>query len=182
MSARSLDSSERVVVLGLIGGAFGVAGWVKIESFTDPPSNLLKYPVWWVRANARSEWVDKRPLETRMAGSTVQAHFEGVDTREQAASLRGAEIGVKRGDLPVLPPGEYYWDDLIGLEASSPEGERLGIIAEIRAAPAHALLRVVDDSGSIGKRQEIWIPLVRDRIKSIDLAAQCVVLDWQRDW
>ena len=37
---------SRRVVLGQVGGAFGVQGWVRIQSYTDPPANILKYERW----------------------------------------------------------------------------------------------------------------------------------------
>jgi 16S rRNA processing protein RimM len=169
---------ERIVILGRIGGAFGVAGWVKIQSYTDPPGNLLKYPLWLVRGAARSEWKAIRRLQGREVLQGIQAQLEGVGSREEAAELRGADIGVRRSELPALPPGEFYWDDLIGLDAQSVEGERLGKIVEILDTPAHPLLRIAGAS----KAEECLVPLVPERIKAVDIGAGCATVDWQRRW
>lgn len=185
MSGEQHKSDERIVVVGRIGGAFGVAGWVKIQSFTDPPANLLKYRTWLLRnadgaSGAREDWKASRCLQGREVSQGLQASIEGVTTREQAADLRGTEIGVRRSELPALKPGEYYWDDLIGLNAVTPEGASLGRVVEIRAMPAHPLLRIVGESSKL--QDEIFVPLVRERIKAVDLTAQRVTVDWQRDW
>ena len=177
--------NERIVVLGRICSAFGVAGWVKVESYTDPPGNLLKYSTWLLHIGApgvSNEWTPKRPIQGRMVTHGIQAQLEGVGTREQAEALRNVEIGVPREELPRLPPGEFYWDDLIGLEARSPEGERLGEIVDIRAAPAHPLMRLLDSATAGGKPYEAWVPLVRERIREVDLSLRRAVIDWRRDW
>jgi 16S rRNA processing protein RimM len=175
----------RIVVLGRIGGAFGVSGWVKVQSYTDPPENLLNYPVWLLRtARAKEgEWTAIRRMQGRAAsGGMLHAQLEGIATREQAAEVSGAEVGVKRAELPALSPGEFYLDDLVGLEARTVTGEVLGRIEEIRAMPAHPLLRIVERHASSDKAVERFVPLVRERIKAIELADGRVTLDWQRDW
>jgi 16S rRNA processing protein RimM len=185
LSGEQQNISERIVVLGRIGGAFGVAGWVKIQSFTDPPANLLKYPVWLLRqatsyAGETEGWKVGRCLQGREVSQGLQARIEGVETRDQAADLSGTEIGVRRSEMPTLKAGEYYWDDLIGLDAVTPEGATLGRVVEIRAMPAHPLLRIVGKSSKV--QDEILVPLVRERIKAVDLPAGRVTVDWQQDW
>ena len=89
--------------------------------------------------------------------------------------LRGADVGVWRSELPELEAGEYYWEDLLDLEAFTPQGERLGKIDHFSETPAHPLLIVKGE-------REHWIPLVKGRIKSVDVAQRRVVVDWGLDW
>ena len=162
--------------MGRIGGAFGVAGWVKLQSYTDPPGNLLRFPVWSLRAKDQDRWTEVRLIEGREVTGGLHARLEGIATREDAASWRGAEVAVPRRELPALPPGEVYWDDLTGLTAYSTAGEKLGEVADIRESPEHPLLRIV-----ASESREILVPLVRGRIKSVDLAGQRLIVDWQLD-
>ena len=181
MAGHSGQSGERIIVLGRIGGAFGVSGWVKIQSYTDPPGNLLKYPGWLLKTAPKQEWTATRCLQGREVSRAVQAQLEGVITRDQAAELRGAEIGVRRSELPELAPGEYYWEDLLGLDVYSMEGESLGQVQEILATPAHPLLRIAAaDKGR--KADEVLVPLVRERVKAVDLSERKIKVDWRRDW
>ena len=176
---------ERVVVLGRIVGAFGVAGWIKVESYTDPPERLLNYRQWLLKRVAKaeqSEWREVSLVESRASGLALHAKLDEVVTREQAAALRGTEVGVKRSVLPELPLGDYYWNDLIGMEAFTPEGESLGEIVDIRETPAHPLLQLIERQLTGAKPIERWVPFVSERICSVDVSAQRVVLDWQRDW
>jgi 16S rRNA processing protein RimM len=86
----------------------------------------------------------------------------------------------RNGELPKPAAGQYYWDDLIGLEAVSPEGELLGRIEDIRATAAHALLMIVGLRD--GKRVEHLVPLVSERLLNVDLSAQRATVDWDSSW
>lgn len=175
--------ANRKVVLGKIVGAFGVAGWVKVESYTDPPENILKYGSWQLIGKDGEQLV--KPLTGRVAAKGVQAQIEGVADRDAAERLRGAVIAVERSELPALGPGEVYWDDLVGLEAYSPAGERLGSILDIRETPAHALLHIVNDRAelcSTERHSEHWVPMVGQRLLKVDLGARRVTVDWEPDW
>ena len=108
------------MVLGRIGAPFGVQGWLKVQSYTDPPEGIAGYPVWELHRG--SSLGRKAVLEWKRAGSGVAVRLEGVDSREAAQALTGAEVRVERAELPPTAPGEYYWHDLIGLDAFSLAG------------------------------------------------------------
>ena len=76
--------------------------------------------------------------------------------------------------MPPNAPGEFYWHDLIGLDAFSPTGDALGRVAEILELPAHPVLVLR------GERERL-VPLVPQRLVSVDLAAGRLTLDWHPD-
>jgi 16S rRNA processing protein RimM len=164
---------DRWVVLGKIGGAFGVQGWVRITSYTDPPDNILDYETWYVRRAGQWQPVDIE--DGRMTAKGVQVKLAGIDTPEEARLQVGIEIAVPRSELPPTAPGEYYWSDLEGLEAVTPEGESLGRVDHFRTTPGGDVVVIRGD-------QERWIPFVKDRIVKVDLDAKRIVLDWGMDW
>jgi len=176
-------ASERIVVLGKIAGVFGIAGWVKVLSYTDPPDNLLRYRQWSLVRDTEDEPKDWRPtkaIQSRMTSKGLQVQLEGVLDRTQAEKLAGMLIGVPRELLPKPAAREYYWDDLVGLEAYTPDGARLGRIADIRATTAHALLSIVAEHD--GKRVEHLVPLVTERLLKVDLEGQRATVDWDPSW
>ena len=164
---------DRWVVLGKIGAAFGVQGWVRITSYTDPPDNILDYETWYLRR--AGQWQAVEIEDGRMTAKGVQVKLAGVDTPEQARLQVGIEIGVPRSELPPTAPGEYYWSDLEGLAAFGQNDQPLGRIEEFRATPAGTVVVIR------GERQH-WVPFVKERIVSVDLDAGRVVLDWDADW
>lgn len=177
-SRDSVASVGRKVVLGRIVGAFGIGGWLKIESYTDPPGNILNYSMWQV--GQQDAWRTVKQIGGRVTAKGVQAALENISDRTAAERLRGELIAVDRDELPAPKAGEYYWDDLLGLDAYSPSGERLGRIDAIRAMPAHPLLAIVGQRD--GKRVEHLVPLVKQRLLTVDLDARRATVDWESDW
>lgn len=164
---------RRRVVLGQVGGAFGVQGWVRIQSYTDPPGNILDYARW--QLGRADQWREVEVEEGKVTAKGVLARLAGVATPEDARLDTGAQIAVGRDELPEPAPGEYYWSDLEGLAAFGREQQLLGRIEEFRTTPAGPVVVIR------GERQH-WVPFVKERIVTVDLDAGRVVLDWAADW
>jgi len=164
---------SRRVVLGQVGGAFGVQGWVRIQSYTDPPANILKYERW--QLGRAGQWREVEVEDGKVTAKGVLAKLVGVETPEDARLATGSEIAVTREELPKPAPGEYYWSDLEGLAAFGQNDQPLGRIEEFRATPAGTVVVIR------GERQH-WVPFVKERIVAVDLDAGRVVFDWAADW
>ncbi|HEY7840897.1 MAG TPA: ribosome maturation factor RimM, partial [Gammaproteobacteria bacterium] len=104
MTSRPADDgrSERLVVVGRIEGAFGLAGWVRVSSNTRPRENLLNYDPWHL--GDASGWREVRVVETRVAPGKLFARIAGVEDRDAARALAGCALAVRRGQFgPALP-------------------------------------------------------------------------------
>ncbi len=177
------NPNERRVVLGKIRSAVGLAGWVKVESFTEPADNILKYRTWQLRNPAG--WRPLRLKSSRWSGRELQVQFDGVADRDAAELLRSTEVGVFRHELPPPPPGEYYREDLLDLMAFTPQGVRLGRLDHYLDSPAHAFMVLLDrdDQQAQAKaRVENLVPLTKGRVQSVDFNQGTMVLDWTLDW
>jgi 16S rRNA processing protein RimM len=172
MTARSGDDGRQPVVLGKVGAPFGVQGWVKVFSYTDPPQGIASYAEWEVVRGTEVRRVTV--LESKRAGQAIAVRLEGIDTREAAQLLVGAEVRVDRSELPAPEAGKYYWHDFVGLAAFNREGQALGRVAEVLELPAHPVLVLK------GERERL-VPLVPDRLVAVDLEAGKVTLDWHAD-
>ena len=100
------QAEKNPVVLGRVSGLFGVRGWVKIYSYTDPREAILDYADWLIEQDA--QWRPIAVAESKPHGKTLIARFDGVDDRDDAAGLIEARIGVSRDRLPATGQGEYY--------------------------------------------------------------------------
>ena len=109
--------SPDLVEVGRITGLYGVRGWVRVASFTDPVTNLLDYNPWYLERGGRRECFEV--LEGKPHGAGLVVHLERCPQREDAAALVGAGVAIPRAALPALEEGEYYWADLLGLRPSS---------------------------------------------------------------
>ncbi len=160
------------VILGRITGIFGVRGWVKVFSYTEPREAVLDYGRWLLSKDGG--WREAKLAEGKRHGKTVIARIEGVNDRDEAETLIGIDIGVPREELPEAEAGQYYWADLEGLEVVRRDGSRVGTVAELLETGANDVMVVRGE-------REILIPFVMDRvIVDVDLAEGVITVDW--DW
>jgi len=167
-------NTRKLVTLGRISGVYGVRGWVKVHSYTEPRANIVGFDVWTVRQRDGERMVEVE--DGREQGANVVAKLRGVDDRDEARELIGAEVVVERSALPKCEPGEYYWADLEGLAVVTPTGEALGTVDHLLATGEHDVL-------VLAGRPERMIPFVRGAvIRSVDLEAGVIVADWSPEF
>ena len=172
------------VVLGRLAGAYGVRGWLRVSSYTDPPEGILDYdPVALSRRNDR--WSQARFDAGHCHGDGLVAHLVGCDDRDRAAALSGASVAIDAAQLPSLPAGEYYWNELVGLAVWSVASEpptRLGTVARLLETGANDVLFVAPDADSLDGRERL-IPYLRDRVvREVNLERGVVRVDWEADF
>jgi 16S rRNA processing protein RimM len=170
------------VELGRIGAPFGLAGWVHVSSFTEPPEALLGYEEWGLRPDG-GERRRQRLVEGHPQGERLVVRLEGVDDRDAAARLTGAWVEVERAELPPTGDREYYRADLIGLEVENLEGVALGKVVYFIDAPAGAVMVVADREDAAAarpgaSRREHWVLAVPAHLKRVDLTAGRILVDW----
>lgn len=158
-----------LIELGVVGAPFGVRGWVKLRSFTEPPDRLLEHRS--VQLRLGDAWRPFRIEASGRSGGQLTVKLAGVEDRDGAQALCGAQIGVLRSELPQRAPTEFYRVDLIGCEVVNLEGVHLGTVQHFVEIPAHALMVVRGD-------REYWVPAVPQHLRRVDLEARRVVVDW----
>ncbi len=165
------------VTLGHIGGAFGVKGWLKVKSYTEPPEGIAEYSRWLLRLADKSEcWVDIEKKQQQQGKLVVK--LCGVDDREQAKKYSGAEIATPVETLPQLDAGEYYWYQLEGLRVMNQFDQCLGQVSHLLETGANDVLVVKACEGSID-RQERLIPYLPDlTVRAVDLEENLIQVEW----
>jgi 16S rRNA processing protein RimM len=161
--------SSALIQLGVVGAPFGVRGWIKLRSHTDPPERLLDHRS--LRIGRGSVWRDYRVEARGRSGGALTVKLAGVEDRDQAQALRGAEVCVPRSELPPRDDKDFYRADLIGCEVVNLEGLGLGVVEHFLETPAQVLMVV---RGA----QEFWIPAVPQHLRRVDLRERRVVVDW----
>ena len=160
-------------MLGRISGLFGVKGWVKIFSYTQPREAILEYDSWYLQDQGK--WRVAEVVEGKRHGKSVIAHFEGVDDRDQAAALIGSEIAIPRDQLPAAEDGSYYWTDLEGMQVVHRDGSDLGRVAYLMETGSNDVLVTK------GERERL-IPFVAEKvILDVDFDKGVISVDWEWD-
>jgi 16S rRNA processing protein RimM len=161
-----------MIVMGRVAGPFGVKGWIKIQPFTQTVGSLLDYTAWWLGREGR--WDSSRVEEGAIHGRSLIAKLQGCNDRDTAARLKGLDVALPRAALPASADGEYYWNDLIGLEVVTREGVSLGRIAGVIETGASQVLVVR------GERERL-IPFTEPVVISVEVANGRLTVDWDAD-
>lgn len=163
------------VVVGRLGAAHGVRGWLKVTSYTEPRSNLLDYAPWYLKNE--TQWQRRDVLSAKAQGKALIVHLDGIHDRDQALTLRGIEVAIRRDQLPSLDDDEYYWADLIGLEVVTTTNVSLGRITEMMATGANDVMVVDDD-----ERRRL-VPFAQPQyVKSVDRENGRLTVDWDPEF
>lgn len=172
-----MTASDATVVLGRIVGVHGVRGMVKIHSECRPREAIFQYRQ-LLATPPNGGLPQTLTLQNgRPQGQGLVAAFKEISDRDQAHALKDYVLAVRRSDLPALPPGEFYWADLLGQQVVNREGVLLGRVAEIFETGANDVLVVREG------KQEVLIPLVMARyVLDIDMPAQRITVDWDSAW
>ncbi len=161
------------IIIGKLGAAYGVRGWLHLSSYTDPPNNIFNYPQWHLQKHHQQQVVSIEKFQAHGDGFVVK--LADCNDREKARTLTNYQITVDKATLPPLPDGEYYWDDLIGLRVQTTQGTELGTVDHLLGTGANDVLVIK------GNKRHL-IPYTSDTIKSIDLEQQTIVVDWDPDF
>lgn len=158
--------ASKLVAMGVIGGAHGIRGEVKLRSFAEDPKDITAY-------GALTDAQGKIYKITVTGGTkdALIARVEGVADRNQAELLRNIELFVPRSALPKTASGEYYHEDLAGLAVVTESGEAYGTIAGVHNFGAGPVLVVRRSSGD-----EDYLPFSRKIFPSIDIEAGKAVI------
>jgi 16S rRNA processing protein RimM len=152
----------RLILVGQVGGAFGVRGELRVQAHTADPLSLIAY------SPLRDEHgaVALTLTAGRAAKGGLVARAREVESREQAEALRGLRLYIERDALPPPDEEEYYLADLIGLAARSPAGEGLGRVKSVADFGAGDLLEIEPPHGGASW----WVPFSREAVPEVRLA------------
>ncbi len=170
MSGPQPPKADGYLTLGQIAGAHGVRGWVKVNSFTDPPEALLETPEWTlVRADGRR--IEVEVLEAAGHREQFRVALSGVEDRNAAEAVAGCWVQVQRDQLPDLAEREHYRDDLLDFEVRNVAGAELGRVSHFVDLPVGAVMVVRGKS-------EHWIPAVPQYLLRVEREARRLTVDW----
>ena len=170
--------TKKKVLVGTIGKPYGVKGWVKINSYTEPVSNILDYQPWYLEAPSKlsSPPILIEIIDNCLHGQQILALLANCITPESACLYTNYKIYVDREKFFPLAEQEYYWTDLEGLKVYTCENTYLGIIQAIFATGANDVLVITD------KKRHLVPFLLDQTIKSINLENKTMIVDWDAEF
>ena len=170
-----LPSKQQHLVVGKVSGVFGIKGWLKVYSFTQPKENILAYSPWLLRK--KNEVKSVNVLNGQPQGKMILVCLAEVVERDMAESLVGYEVVIDAGLLPKLDANEYYWRDLIGLQVKNEQNIALGEVDYLLETGANDVLVIKD-----GKKERLIPFLQKQFVKHIDLESSTMIVDWDPEF
>lgn len=168
MSDTDRDSRKRICV-GVVTGAHGLRGLVRIRPYTDTPEDVAAYgPVVSEDGTRRFEL----EVRNRTGKGQVLVHIDGVDDRTAAESLKGLRLFVLRDMLPDAEDDEFYYADLLGMEVVAQDGTTLGTVRAVENFGAGDMLEINDARGGVST-----IPFTLAAVPEVNIKAGRVVVD-----
>lgn len=151
---------KKYIETGKIVGTHGVKGMVRVQAWSDSPEFLTQFKYFYLD----SKGDNRLKAETvRPHGNVVLIAFKGIDSIEQAETLRGKIIYLDRKDVK-LPEGRYFIDDLIGCEVKDADSKNiLGTLTDISATGANDVWHITRDG------KEYLVPAIDEVIVTVDV-------------
>jgi len=169
-----MDETQQRLIVGKFGAPFGVHGWVKIHSATDPIKAILDYQPWYIKLN--EAWKPLTLITYKIHNKGLIAQIEGYDNPETVSELKNLEIYVLKTTLPKLSDDEIYWADLEGMQVYNKTGVHLGKIDHLISTGSNDVMII------IGERRHL-IPFIRnDVVININKEKQEVLVDWDENF
>jgi 16S rRNA processing protein RimM len=179
-----------LVELGVVRGAYGLKGWVRVAPFASDSNVLQAVRRWWLLSDHSTSGRQVNLEDVRRHTDSLVAKWQGCESKEAADELKGAKIAVPRSEFPPLAEGEHYLTDLIGRRVVNRQSVELGSVSGLRSGKAPVagvqtlwleVKRTVDrEPGKLDRSSPLLIPLVDQYVDEIE--GETVKVDWEADW
>jgi len=157
------------ICVARIGAAHGTGGEVRLWPFTTKPQSVGAYgPLQTADGKRTFEIETLRP-----AGDFLVTRFKGVTDRAAAERLCNIELYVPRERLPVPEPDEFYYADLIGLQAQDMAAKTVGSVVAVHNFGAGDLLEIAPADGG----ETVMLPFSATSVPIVDIASGRIVVD-----
>lgn len=169
--------THKIITIGQLGRPHGVKGMQKMQVFGGENIDLRKNTSWLIKGKSE-DWRPIKAETVEVKSGYVLVKLEGVNDRDAAKALTNKEVGISASQLPQLPEGEFYWNELIGLKVINKAGITLGKVVDLMETGSNDVLVIESEKG-----EEQLIPyLPDDCVLDVDLKARQMTVDWDEDF
>lgn len=154
---------EELIYIGVITGTFGNKGELKMKLLSDSPEFLDEVPQ--VVIEFDKEVIPIEIENRRFHKGQLILKIKNCNSINDGLRFKGGYVSIKKSDRPPPLPGEFYIDQLIGLDVETTDGRKLGKLEDILFFSENEIYQVLDPS----TKKEYLIPVVEDFVKEIDI-------------
>jgi 16S rRNA processing protein RimM len=154
-----MTTDSRLILVGQVGGGFGVRGEVRVTAFTAEPLALTAYgPLLRADGSVGLTLTSVRPDKNGVVGRAKE-----IATKEEADALRGLKLHVPRDRFPEPEEDEFYLTDLIGLQARDGDDAVIGVVKAVQNFGADDMLEIAPAAGG----PTWYLPFTRDAVPEV---------------
>jgi 16S rRNA processing protein RimM len=169
-----LRAPDRLILMGVFGAPQGVRGEIRVKSLTGEPSAIGAYGPLTNKGRTRMfAFESLRPLKDDL----LVARVTGILSREAAEAFKGVEIFARRDQLPAPDEDEFYYEDLVGLDAVDAAGGPIGRVVSLMNHGAGDVLEIAPADGG----ETLLLPFTKSVAPRIDFAAGRIVIEPPRE-
>ena len=169
----SETAENKLIVVGVLKGAHGVRGDVRVKSFTADPEAVFDFGPLLDEAGK----VILTPKSARPGKDHFIVRPKEQKQKEEWDALRGTLLHVPRASLPAADEDEFYIEDLVGLDVFTGGSERAGRIRAVQDFGAGDLLDIDLVGGG-----SVFVPFTLADVPVVDIAARRVVVATLDEW
>ena len=160
------------LLIGEITKPQGVQGELKVRPITCDPYRFEGMKYVYVKDG---EAYKKVSIAVRRVGEdAIVLRMEGVETRNDAETMRGTQLFIDRANAVELDEDSTFICDLMGLKGVLTDGSEIGKIIDVMQPGGN------DVYVFKGKKGEVLVPALKSVVVKVDLAAGEMLLDSQR--
>lgn len=166
-------SNNRLIIVGVLLGAHGVRGDIRIKSFTETPEDFFKYaPFFDIHGEkileVESFRVSKKQFIVSPRHKTKREYWE---------QLKGTKLCVPRTVLNAPEENEYFVEDLVGMSAQSPKGRSVGVVKSVYNFGAGDLVEIQSNNNI-----KLLIPFTKEEVPTVNIAEGYIIVKNLEDW
>jgi 16S rRNA processing protein RimM len=160
---------DDMVLVGMVARTHGNRGQVIVNNESDFPESRFKPGATLFARKPDGPVETLQIASVRFQQGRPILGLDGISSIDEAERLAGAELKVPASEQEPLPPGTFYYHELIGCEVVTAAGETIGKVSSVEGTGGASRLVVR------GPRREVLIPLAED-ICAVDVAAKTIVV------
>lgn len=169
------------LIIGHLGDAYGIKGWLHLISYADPPENIFTYQHWVIKKNLPIAIETYKPH-----GNHFVIKLQNCNDRDQALQFKHQDIFIDRSELPALKNNEYYWSDLIGITVTNQHNQILGVIDHLFETGSNDVIVITErlnrntaHANDPALIKQHFIPYLKSVVKEIDLEKKIMRVNWE---
>lgn len=170
---------KKMITIGKIASPYGVKGFVKVYPYSDFMDRCFSLKTVHLKKSANSPGPGRlsEVEQARIHKNLWTIKFKGVNTREEAETLRGYLILIRPEERVSLPEGHYYFDEIIGLQVFTMDGTLVGRVRDILQTGSNDVYVVEPADTSPESKKEILIPAIKEVVKEINIDKEHILIN-----